>query len=135
MKPQSSIYVLRNGTRSIGFVDNGKGYIVGFMQQTHAYLIKHNLVGNPMVRLDRKHVPLNGPTIQGIDIHIDMDATLSFLKANHGIPDERTLQVEKVDFDDFMSIPLQGKMGIAIPMELTQDDEEVYSFKAQVFDV
>lgn len=137
----SSVYVLRRKSEIVGYMDKGKPYIIGFMQQTHAHLVKRHITATPMVRLDRNNewAALRG--LEGDEEHtelkIDMDARLSILKLDDN---EKAIpldwEVAVVEYEKFMRIPLKSRTGILIPYAFMEEDEsdESYNFRCQVLD-
>lgn len=133
-----SIYMIRKNSRMVGFADSDTAYLIGFTQQTHAYLVKRNLVHTPMVRMER--VTTTIPRTEEFRFGVDMDAKLSIVKERNDEFEEPVLwkddkmEVVKMDMDDFVKLPITNGTGIIIPFELMEEDDDSYTFKCQIID-
>lgn len=128
-----TVYVIRRNARMIGFADNDKPYLIGFMQMTHAYLVKKNLVVNPVIRLERMESLGNQVSQFEQAMNIDMNVQLSVLKSDMtDLYNDGNMDVTVMDMDAFMTLPLLAKTGVVIPYELMEEDEEAYTFKCQI---
>jgi hypothetical protein len=122
----SFVYILRHQDRMIGFSDKGKPYLIGFPQQTHAYLTRMHLSGTPMVRFESQPMIALGTN--------DVVGKLSILK-DKGIDLDQppsALDVLAMDMNRFKMMPFQNKVGVVLPMELTDEDDDSYTFSCEV---
>lgn len=128
----SAIYVLRRNEHIIGFADNNRPYLIGFTQQTHAYLVKRNITQHPVIRVERDAAlpPAVAFETQADVIMAKMSVLKDIWKDDTVFDD--TINVTRLEMEEFLKLPLLRIAGIALPTQLMEDDDEAYTFACQI---
>ena len=129
----SSMYVLKQGVKTVGFQSNDKPYVIGFPTSRMARKVHYNLPPEPkfdLIRCNTERIE------QGITF--DMESSLFVPKIKRGSNwfdpiNECGIYMEEVNTDEFYMYPFKG-IGIVIPFAEDEDDNEMIMSKAHVVD-
>ena len=130
------MYVLRSGKHTVGFVDRKNAYVLGFFNQTHAFLVRKHLSFSPSFKFDRVKVDVDEVENPSTEVNMYLDATMTFAKVEN--PEQNnansSFTVSSVAFEDFLTLPFQNNTGVAMPYEILEENEKAYKFRVQIID-
>lgn len=129
----SNVYIIRRNSQVVGYSDKGRLYLIGFVQQTHAHLVRRHITVSPVLRLDR-------PSAEEGNLWEDTDAMLSVLKVaspdTDGMEKPSGWEVAPIEYNKFIRIPLISDTGVLVSHEFLnqEEDDHSFSFRCQVVD-
>lgn len=136
MMTPKHMYVLRSGKHTVGFVDRSNAYVLGFFNQTHAFLVRKHLSFSPSFKFDRTVTQNEQVQNPSTEVNMYLDATMTFAKVEN--PEQNnansSFTVSSIAFEDFLTLPFQKNTGVAMPYEILEENEKGYKFRVQIID-
>jgi len=137
----SRIHTIARGPKTLSVFHRDKYYIFGFKKASEARTIISNIHPEPDFTLVRTHNIDLGPHLkkEGFDVSLEMDiaATLYIPKCKgsvlHPINDGG-FHIHSYMEDDFITFPISKNLGIVMPYDLLNENEDEYVYKAFVMD-
>lgn len=132
-----NMYTLKQGNKTVGIYHKNNHYIIGFESIINARKVQYNLHPNPEITL------LRGETINkhiyfcDINLKLDIDATLFLPKYKGSTTDpmnDGNYHLSTENYNEFIAFPFMKNIGIILPSELKDEDDDEFMFKANVID-
>ena len=130
------ISLIKQKQTYLGLTSQYKPYIIGFK---HPHIANHVLYhvnsASPMQIMRYKPVPIYEP-ITKTELTIDSEGTLFIPKLQtFGKPQTTNdLELEEVDYHDFITYPLTHQVGVIIPYVLVLEDEHEFIYTSHIID-
>ena len=124
------IYVLRQGSKTIGLTHCDRSYIIGFRKVIQARNVHYYMHPEPEIKL------LRGKLILHKNISFDTSSHLSIPKCNGSIHDPMNdggFHLHNMQEKEFFELPGKG-VGIICPYQLQYETDDDFVFKVQVVD-
>jgi hypothetical protein len=135
------MYTIKQGSKTVGLSHRDKHYIIGFDNLATAKKVQYTMHPQPEITLLRGGGINIGPHLKQLGLNntslvLDIGGTL-FIPKYKGSPSPMNdgayhLGLDK--YDEFITYPLTKSIGIVLPYDLTQEDEDEYMFKAHVIE-
>jgi hypothetical protein len=125
------MYTIKQKNKTIGLKYNDRSYIIGFSKLIVARNVYYKLHPEPKFTLIK-----NDNNIIVDDIIFDNKATLFIPKCKGSILDPMNdggFHLSQMKTEEFYILPKNG-VGIILPYNMTEEDENEFIFKAHVFD-
>lgn len=138
------ISLLRQNGRPLTFVDRTNRYVVGFPSTYHAQYVQRMIDNStPDIHLQRSIIhDVTDDVNIGLSnlsqstrvqhITIDTDAVMSIQKYKKDM--SGCFDIDQVGMADFMMYPFEQNLGIAMPYEITNDNDDYIVFLSQIVD-
>jgi hypothetical protein len=131
-----SAYLLNRGNKSLSHTYKNHTYVIGFKSAITARKVHYSIHPEPQFML------LEGEThidtrIDGIKISIDTTATLFIPKCKGStlLPlNDGGFHLNKIDMNNFVTYPIRRYLGIIIPYDIVEENDDEFIFKSQVID-
>lgn len=131
------MFTLKQGNKTVGLVHKNNHYIIGFESFIKARKVQYNLHPNPEIMLVRGDTIDKHLYFGDIDLKLDIDATL-FLPKYKGSPNDPmndgNYHLNSEIYNEFIVYPFFKNIGIILPTELKDEDENEFMFKAHVIE-
>lgn len=136
------VYTLKRGSKTVSLVHKSVHYVIGFNKTTLARKVMYNLHPEPEFTLVRDNGISLGPDLLkagfvDLELNIDVGATLFIPKCKGDILhplNDGGYHLSYVAEDDFLMYPVSKNLGIVMPTEIFDEDNDEYVFKAFVMD-
>ena len=141
------IFTIKHAEGLVGVNYKHRPYVIGFVSKIHAYMVRDMLPlsDTSKMYLHRGHIDNIAPEIStglghfGIHnwnvsaVTIDTDAVLTIIKKE---PKEKThvLQVNDMEYDEFLRMPFDNRVGIVMPQTMDRETDVQYEFLSHVVD-
>lgn len=123
------MYTLKQGNKTLGFPHKGRSYVIGFSDTTTARKVHYNINPKPNFTVVRQN-----EVAHDIGLTWDKDAALFIPKCvggPHHPLNDAFLHLQAIPVDEFFMLPAKG-VGIIIPYELKDEDDEEFFFKSHL---
>jgi hypothetical protein len=135
------IFTIKQGNKTLSLPHRNSNYVIGFKTAITARKVYYSLDPNPKFTLVRDQDIFLSEELneKGYDINlsIDVGATLFIPKCKGSILEplnDGGYHLNQIPEKEFISYPLDNRLGIIMPYELIEESIEEFIFKACVVD-
>jgi len=139
---QSKVYTIKRGYQTLSVIHRSSHYVLGFRKAILARRVIHNLHPEPKFTIIRDDSIDLGPKLVDAGFHdivlnIDVKATI-FVPKLKGDPldpmNDAGFHMSHHTEEEFIMFPITKNLGVIIPTELQEENDDEYMFKALVMD-
>lgn len=128
----SKMYMLRQGSKTIGVVDNSQHYVIAFNNIITARKVHYNIHPDPCIHLDRvNNLVIAKSNILNLDLRICPNAQLKIPKVDGSVWDAKndgSFHLHSVTGEEFVMYPFSRGIGVIIAHNLKDENNDSMMF-------
>lgn len=131
----NKIYTIQQKNKTVGIVHNNFHYVIGFKNIVMARNVQYNLHPEPRIILDRANI--TEISVLEDCMTIDLNSKLYIQKYNGSAQDplnDGHYHINTEDELNFLQYPIDKMIGVIMPNELLDEDDDNFIFESQVID-
>jgi hypothetical protein len=129
------MYTICRGNKTVSVKSDNKDYIIGFNKILIAKSVQYNIHPEPKIILLRSNIQKIKK--EDLSLSIDNDATL-FIEKHNGCAlnpiNDGGYHINTTKIHEFMLYPYSKNIGVVLPYDLIDENENEFIFKSFVID-